>query len=1011
MTRHIQFLVALVAVASLIVSPAQAGDGEIVDGKLNISVMFTYLDSDPDAWRPLFEEGSRLLYNSTNGQLQFGQVRVLNCAFDKDAADVWILDGNSGAFANPLGLGGFGHIFLSQTHKSTILPALGQFGLVHEMGHYGFGLYDEYKGEEVQTLLAGGEQTDKFLEPHQFCVTDLDPIACLMDGGTTVAPNNGRTEFCTHAHEGLSTQHNEGIEIDGTIYVNAQQVYNGESCWETIERILGLVSPTEVDTEDPPGLDPIEWSIAPGFNRVVILVDRSYSMVARPEKITLAKEAGNLLVALLHEEKTVEIDGADVQLPGENLGIISFANNTTLEFEMQEIMDESTKDLAQTIIDEISSPATQPLSTDMGAGLQASLDEIEAHGEISACSEAIVLLSDGGHNGETDPLGLLPDLMDRGVRVYTIGLGTDPNAELMEEIADSTGGGFFQAAEAEDLPDIMTLIASEVRAAGMIAAYQDSIFGLDESVQTFIDALAEEVTAILEWDQGILDMVLTSPTGDVITLESALEREDVEAGMEGNLLFIRVVNPETGLWEARISAIEQDGMTYFDLTILDENRNILVRATTDKEVYTFPDPVRLRVDVIADVPVAGADVQATVERPGADPVTIPVFDDGNPAHNDQWANDGVYNTIFGNFSQDGVYTFHVLVVNENGTGPDPDLPFVEDGADPPVTIPPFVRETEVSVLVEGVTGLIAVDLDFNPPTLNVKNTNGRVTCYLEMPEPILPEDIDTETLRLNDVVEPDDWPITIGDHDGDGVPDLMVKFDRGEVIEVLPDGMEVEVRITGNLLDGRMFEGRAMITLINSEPVPLVNIFPELVVVGEEIVISWDPVEAVPVTYSGFLSRDGGWTWQHIFNATDGTTSHVWEVTEPTTTEALIVVQVDSPEGVADQLLSPPFEIQDASGLEDIPTHVTGIRVMPNPVQGTAVLQYSLATAANVRLEIYDVSGRLIRRVAAGQKSAGSHVATWDGTDTQGRRVSSGVYLYVFEAGSYKKTGRMMMVR
>jgi hypothetical protein len=223
--------------------------------------------------------------------------------------------------------------------------------------------------------------------------------------------------------------------------------------------------------------------------------------------------------------------------------------------------------------------------------------------------------------------------------------------------------------------------------------------------------------------------------------------------------------------------------------------------------------------------------------------------------------------------------------------------------------------------------------------------------------------------------------------------------------------MEVEVRITGALQDGRLFEGRAMITLINSEPVPLVNIDSEVVVVGGDIFISWDPVEAVPVTYSGFLSRDGGWTWQHIFNATDGSTSHVWEVTEPATTEALIAVQVDSPEGVADQLLSPPFEIQDASGLEDIPTHVTGIRAMPNPVQGTAVLQYSLATAANVRLEIYDVSGRLIRRVAAGQKPAGSHVATWDGTDAQGRRVSSGVYLYVFEAGSYKKTGRMMMVR
>jgi hypothetical protein len=41
----------------------------------------------------------------------------------------------------------------------------------------------------------------------------------------------------------------------------------------------------------------------------------------------------------------------------------------------------------------------------------------------------------------------------------------------------------------------------------------------------------------------------------------------------------------------------------------------------------------------------------------------------------------------------------------------------------------------------------------------------------------------------------------------------------------------------------------------------------------------------------------------------------------------------------------------------------------------------------------------------------GSHLATWDGTDTRGRRVSSGVYLYVFESGTHKKTGRLMMIR
>ena len=112
----------------LCAGPASSGDGEIVDGKLNLSVMFIYDESDPDAWRPVFEEASSLLFNATNGQLQLGKVRVLNCGFDPESADVWVLPDNSGAFANLLALGGTGHIYVSQTHKSTTGDAIGQFG-------------------------------------------------------------------------------------------------------------------------------------------------------------------------------------------------------------------------------------------------------------------------------------------------------------------------------------------------------------------------------------------------------------------------------------------------------------------------------------------------------------------------------------------------------------------------------------------------------------------------------------------------------------------------------------------------------------------------------------------------------------------------------------------------------------------------------------------------------------------------------------------------------------------
>jgi hypothetical protein len=85
--------------------------------------------------------------------------------------------------------------------------------------------------------------------------------------------------------------------------------------------------------------------------------------------------------------------------------------------------------------------------------------------------------------------------------------------------------------------------------------------------------------------------------------------------------------------------------------------------------------------------------------------------------------------------------------------------------------------------------------------------------------------------------------------------------------------------------------------------------------------------------------------------------------------------------------------------------------ISPNPLTGQGVLRYSLAVPADVRLDIYDVTGRLVQNIAAGRESEGPHAVVWDGTDLQGRRVSSGVYLYTFQAGAHRATGRMMVVR
>ena len=68
---------------------------------------------------------------------------------------------------------------------------------------------------------------------------------------------------------------------------------------------------------------------------------------------------------------------------------------------------------------------------------------------------------------------------------------------------------------------------------------------------------------------------------------------------------------------------------------------------------------------------------------------------------------------------------------------------------------------------------------------------------------------------MNGVVPAENKPTEIGDYDDDGLPDLMVKFDRSDVCEILDPGDEVEITVTGELTDETPFQGSDTIRVID----------------------------------------------------------------------------------------------------------------------------------------------------------------------------------------------------
>jgi DNA-binding transcriptional regulator YhcF (GntR family) len=83
----------------------------------------------------------------------------------------------------------------------------------------------------------------------------------------------------------------------------------------------------------------------------------------------------------------------------------------------------------------------------------------------------------------------------------------------------------------------------------------------------------------------------------------------------------------------------------------------------------------------------------------------------------------------------------------------------------------------------------------------------------------------------------------------------------------------------------------------------------------------------------------------------------------------------------------------------------------PNPFNPETQIDYTLNTTGNVRIQIYNITGQLIRTFVMGYQPAGSYSVRWDGRNESGDQTASGVYLYRIEAGPYEVTNRMVLLK
>jgi hypothetical protein len=116
-------------------------------------------------------------------------------------------------------------------------------------------------------------------------------------------------------------------------------------------------------------------------------------------------------------------------------------------------------------------------------------------------------------------------------------------------------------------------------------------------------------------------------------------------------------------------------------------------------------------------------------------------------------------------------------------------------------------------------------------------------------------------------------------------------------------------------------------------------------------------------------------------------------------------------------------DVVSHSGQDPVPCRPTDFRLSqnyPNPFNPFTqlVLEIPVANAgdrlqlpADVSAAVYNIKGQKVKMLFDGKLGSGKHILRWDGTDRDGRPVSSGIYFCRVRADRYRRDMKMVLLR
>lgn len=126
-----------------------------------------------------------------------------------------------------------------------------------------------------------------------------------------------------------------------------------------------------------------------------------------------------------------------------------------------------------------------------------------------------------------------------------------------------------------------------------------------------------------------------------------------------------------------------------------------------------------------------------------------------------------------------------------------------------------------------------------------------------------------------------------------------------------------------------------------------------------------------------------------------------------------ITSDANAPGGQQSKTLTVNLSVNSVTGIgdENLPTVFALEQNYPNPFNPETVIRYQLPQTEDVKISVYNLLGQTVRTLVNGQINAGYHTTRWDGRNQRGEQVTSGMYLYRIEAGSFTSVRKMILLK